>query len=79
MSEEWTTPKDEPEVRRAKARRYVKWCNAAVHGAPWTKGDTSGPGAGGLYVALELAQQAYEAHTLPYERGLSEMPLYDPR
>jgi hypothetical protein len=68
---------DEPEVRRAKARRYVAWCNKAVHGAPWVRGDTTG--SGGVFIALELAEQAYLAHGLPYEPGLSKMRQYDPR
>ena len=69
--------KHEPEVRRAKAQSYVAWCNYAVHQAPWTRGDTST--SGGIYVALELAEQAYAAHVLPYEPGLSHMKTYDPR
>jgi hypothetical protein len=69
--------KHEPEIRRAKAKRYVACCNNVVHEAPWTTGDTST--AGGLHVALELAEQAYTAHALPYEQGLSKMERYDPR
>jgi hypothetical protein len=72
-------PKHEPEVRRAKAKRYVAWCNKAVHEAPWVEGNTSSAGGGGIYVALELAEQAYEAHGLPYKAGLSHMSQYDPR
>jgi hypothetical protein len=60
-----------------RTRRYVKWCNAAVHDAPWVDGDVTT--RGGIYVALELAEQAYGAHALPYEKGLSKMRLYDPR
>jgi hypothetical protein len=71
--------KHEPEIRRAKAKRYVVWCNAAVREAPWVKGDRSPRGSGGIYIALELAEQAYEAHALPYEAGLSNMSSYDPR
>jgi len=74
-----TIPKNEPEVRRAKAKRYVAWCNKAVHEAPWVEGNTSSAGGGGIYVALELAEQAYEAHGLPYKVGLSHMSQYDPR
>jgi hypothetical protein len=70
-------PKDEPELRRAKARRYVAWCNKSVHGAPWVKGDMTG--SGGVFIALELAEQAHAAHALPYEPGLSKMQQYDPR
>jgi len=69
--------KHEPEVRRAKAKRYVAWCNNAVHKAPWVDGDKTT--TGGIYVALELAEQAYEAHELPYEPELSNMSRYDPR
>ena len=72
-------PKDEPEVRRAKARRYVAWCNGSVHDAPWTNGDMSGNRCGGVLIALELAEQAYQAHRLPYKRGLSNLSRYDPR
>jgi hypothetical protein len=70
-------PKHEPEIRRAKAKRCVTWCNKAVHEAPWVDGDTTT--AGGVYVALELAQQAYQAHLLPYKPELSHMSKYDPR
>jgi hypothetical protein len=69
--------KDQPEVRRAKARLYVSRCNKAVHEASWAKGDVSA--SGGVFIALELAEQAYLAHALPYEPGLSKMILYDPR
>ncbi|WP_063704165.1 hypothetical protein [Bradyrhizobium centrolobii] len=31
-----------------------------------------------IYRALELAEQAYEAHGLPYEGGLSKMSKYPP-
>jgi hypothetical protein len=74
-----TITKHEPEIRRVKAQRFVARCNRAVHGAPWVKGNWSPPGGGGVYLALELAEQAYQAHALPYERGLSKMSLYDPR
>jgi hypothetical protein len=77
MSDEVVVPKDEPEVRRSKAKRYVGWCNAAVHDAPWVDGDTSI--RGGLFIALELAEQAFQAHALYYEPGLSKMRSYDPR
>ena len=33
---------------------------------------------GGLFIALELAEQAYQAHSLRYEPGLPKMHLYDP-
>jgi hypothetical protein len=69
--------KHEPEVRRAKAKSYVAWCNKAIHEAPWTRGDPST--TGGIYVALEMAEQAYKAHRLRYEEGLSNMADYSPR
>jgi hypothetical protein len=77
MSEEWIRPRDEPEVTRGKGRRHVSWCNAAVHDAPWTDGDTTT--SGGIFVALEIAEQVFQAHLLPYEPGLSNMHKYDPR
>lgn len=77
MAEEYIAPKHEPEVLRSKGRRHVAWCNAAVHDAPWVDGDRST--RGGIYIALELAEQAHQAHLLPYKQGLSNMPSYDPR
>ena len=71
--------KHEPEVRRAKAKGYVESCNRKVHEAPWTTGHTKSASRGGIYEALELAEQAYQAHALPYEAGLSKIALYDPR
>jgi hypothetical protein len=59
--------KHEQEVRRAKAKSHVAWCNKAIHEAPWTRGDLST--TGGIYVALEMAEQAYRAHRLRYEEG----------
>ena len=58
--------KHEPEIRHEKAKRYVEACNRQIHEAPWTTGRTSTPNGGGVYMALELAEQAYEAHGLPY-------------
>jgi hypothetical protein len=55
------------------------WCNNAVHEAPWTDGDLRGHGRGGLFIALELAEQAYAAHSFPYTPGVSHMHLFDPR
>jgi hypothetical protein len=49
---EQTMVKHEPEVRRAKAKSYVAWCNKTVHEDPWTKGDKTT--SGGIYIALEL-------------------------
>jgi hypothetical protein len=69
----------EPEITRAKAKLHVERCNSIVHQAPWTTGRIKGFGAGGLFEALELAEQAYAAHGLPYKRGLPNMEQYDPR
>ena len=69
--------KDDPEVRRTRVRRYVEWCNNAVHQAPWTHGDFSA--RGGIFIALELAEQAYELHSMPYKKGLSNITTFDPR
>jgi hypothetical protein len=71
--------KDEPEIRRAKAKLYVASCNRAVHEAPWTTGRTNTASGGGIFRALELAENAYKAHGLPYESGLAKLGLYDPR
>jgi hypothetical protein len=71
--------KHEPEVRRTNAKLYVDSCNRKVHEAPWTTGRTASASGGGIYEALELAEQAYEAHALSYESGLSKMCEYDPR
>ena len=62
-------PKSEPEVRRAKGRRYVARCNRIVR-EPYN-GDN-------IFEALELAEQAYDVHTLPYEPGLSAIDQYPP-
>jgi len=80
-----TPPSEEPhrwsrtrEIRRAKAKRYVEACNRAVHDAPWTTGRTNTIDRGGIYRALELAEQAYEAHELSYEGALSKMSKFPP-
>jgi hypothetical protein len=44
-----------------------------------TAGRTNTASGGGIYMALELAEQAYQVHRLPYEQGLSKMSFYDPR
>ncbi len=67
MTEE-TAPRNEPEIMRAKARRYVAATNEGAH-KPYSKT---------IFMALELAQQAYEAHSLAYEPGLSAMHQYPP-
>ena len=66
----------ETEVRRAKAKSYVTWCNNAVHEAPWTNGDRRK--AGGIYIALDLAELAFGAHGLRYESGISKMSEFPP-
>jgi hypothetical protein len=65
-----------PEYRRARAKRYVLWCNNAVHEAPWTVGDRRT--TGGINVALELAELAYGAHGLHYEGSFSKMNEFPP-
>ncbi len=65
---EQTTPRNEREIMRAKARRYVEATNKEAH-KPYSKS---------IFMALELAQQAYEAHDLPYKGGLSVMDQYPP-
>jgi hypothetical protein len=52
MAEE--IPRNEPEIMRAKARRYVAKTNQRVT-EPYEN----------LYMALELAEEAYKAHDLP--------------
>jgi hypothetical protein len=34
---------------------------------------------GGIFIALELAEQAYQLHSLPYKKRLSNMTMFDPR
>lgn len=61
-------PKNEPEVMRAKGRSFAAWCNERARK----------PYGEQIYIALELAQQAYEVHALPYEAELSAMDRYPP-
>ena len=61
-------PRSEPEIIRKKGRLHVAWCNERAR-KPYAKG---------IYIALELAEQAYEAHGLPYEPGLRAMEKYPP-
>jgi hypothetical protein len=70
-------PRHELEVVWARGRRHAAWYNKVVHDAPWIDGDETP--RGGLYIALDLAQQAYRVHGLPYMPGVSHMHLYDPR
>jgi hypothetical protein len=69
--------KHEPEVRRAKAKGHVAWCNEAVRAAAWVNRDTST--LGGICAALELAEQGYQAHLLLFGVAPSKMPSCDPR
>jgi hypothetical protein len=62
------SPRNEPEVLRAKGRRAAAWYNKRAR-KPYGKG---------IYIALEIAQQAYETHGLPYKEGLSSMDEYPP-
>jgi hypothetical protein len=62
------SPRNEPEVLRANGRRAVAWYNEHSR-KPYNKS---------IYVALELAQQAYEAHGLAYKEGLSSIEQYPP-
>ncbi len=60
--------KDDAEDWRAEAQRYVEGVNEDVHYAQRTRGRTGLSSR--VYVALELAELAYHAHGLPYQRGL---------
>jgi hypothetical protein len=61
-------PRSEPEFMRKQGRRHVAWCNEGAR-KPYAKG---------VFIALELAEQAHEAHGLPYEPGLRAMEKYPP-
>ena len=61
-------PKSEPEVIRANGRAAVASYNE----------DTHKPYRGGFPLALEFAERAYEAHSLPYKAGLSSIIHYPP-
>ena len=56
-------PKDEPEVRRANARSYVMATNEMISGT-YDTADLSHDRAqsAGIYVILEVARNAYDAH-----------------
>jgi hypothetical protein len=68
--------KHEPQVRRARARNHVAWCNNVVHEAPWVKGERRA--LGGINIALELAELAYKAHELGYTSGISRINEFPP-
>jgi len=61
-------PRNEPEIVRAKGRRCVELNNRI----------TRKPYGNHVFRALELAEQAYRVHKLPYEPGLSAMGQYPP-
>ncbi len=62
------TPRHEPEIMRANGRVYVAHNNKVAR-KPYDKT---------INIALELAEQAYRAHGLPYERGLGSIYKYPP-
>lgn len=62
------TPRNEPEIMRAKGRRCAADCNRIA----------CKPYGSRIYQALELAEQAYKVHGLPYKGGLSQMENYPP-
>ena len=62
------TPRNEPEVTRAKGQRYAEKCNRICRK----------PYGNDIFEALELAEGAYKAHRLPYMRGLSGMDRFPP-
>jgi hypothetical protein len=66
----------EPEIKRARARNHVAWCNNVVHEAPWTRGERRT--YGGIQIALELAELAHRAHGLCYEAGVSRIGDFPP-
>jgi hypothetical protein len=68
MADEAKITPREPEITRARARIYVASCNQTKRKPYGTK----------IYIALELAQQAYEALGLPYVPGLIAMERYPP-
>ena len=62
-------PRHEPEITRMKGRSYAALCNKIVRKPYWNKK---------IYLALELAQQAYGAYNLPYEVGPRALEQYPP-
>src|SRR4029077_6314482 len=62
------TPRNEPEIMRANGRRAAAWYNEHAR-KPYEKN---------IFIALELAQQAFEAHGLEYQKGLSNMDGFPP-
>jgi hypothetical protein len=68
MTTKAVMPRHEPEVMRANGRRYATECNRVTR-KPYGKA---------IYQALELAEKAYNAHRLPYIRGISHMSNFPP-
>jgi hypothetical protein len=68
MTNEFSPPRNEPEIMRAKGRGYVADCNRIK----------SKPYGTEIFQALELAEKAYKALGLPYTSGLNEMDRYPP-
>ena len=60
-------PRHEPEVMFANGRAYAAWCNKSTR-EPYEN----------IHIALELAEQAYKAHLLPYKSGLSNLGEHPP-
>jgi hypothetical protein len=63
-----TTPKHEPELRRAKGRAYAARCNKIANNYDSKT----------IYQALELSEQAHEVLGLPYAAGLSNLKEFPP-
>jgi hypothetical protein len=62
------TPRNEPEILRAKGRMFATWCNENAR-KPYGKK---------IHIALELAQQAYEVCGLSYQEGLNAIDRFPP-
>ena len=62
-------PRHEPEIVRLKGRSYAALCNKIVR-KPYSNKQ--------IYLALELAQQAYGAYNLPYRAGPNALEHYPP-
>jgi hypothetical protein len=61
MSVSEIAPLFDPEILRTKGRGYAAYCNK-ISRKPFGKA---------IYQALELAEQAYQLHDLPYEQGIA--------
>jgi hypothetical protein len=60
-------PRHELEVMLANGRAYAAWCNKSTR-EPYEN----------IYMALELAEQAYKAHGLSHKSGLSNLSEHPP-